>query len=60
MKLKKKVYIYKNGEDIAITKAFSKEEAMYKFEQHYPRVLGEMIKEAEYNHLDIAVISRIK
>lgn len=60
MKIKKKVYIYKNGDDIAITRAFSKEEAVYKFEKHYPRVIGDMVTEADYNHLDIAVISRIK
>ena len=57
MRIKKKIYIYKNNDnDIAITKAYSKEEAVYKFEKHYPRVTGDEVTEANYNFHDIAIL----
>ena len=54
---KKKVFIFKNeAGDIAITRAYSKEEAVYKFEKHYPRVTGDKVNEADYNFHEIAII----
>lgn len=54
---KRKIYIFKNDEnDIAITKAYSKEEAVYKFEKQYPRVHGDQVEEAQYNYFDIAIL----
>lgn len=58
---KKQIYIFKNDEnDIAITKAYSKEEAVYKFEKQYPRVLGDQVEEAQYNYFDIAILQTRK
>ena len=54
----KKVFCYKNGDDVAIVFAHSHEEAMYKFEKGYPDVTGDKVREVEYNHLDIGVINK--
>ena len=58
---KRKVYIYKNNEnDIAITNAYSKEEAIYKFSKQYSGVTGDQVKEAEYNFFNIAILQKGK
>lgn len=57
----KKVFVYKNDEnDIAITNAYSKEEAIYKFLKQYSGVTGDQVKEAEYNFFNIAILQKGK
>lgn len=57
----KKVFVYKSDEnDIAITKAYSKEEAIYKFEKQYPRIIGDQVAEVEYNYFDVAILQTRK
>ena len=54
MRFKSEIYIYKNGNTVALTKAHSKEEAMFKFEKVFENVSGDMIKKAEFDISDIA------
>lgn len=57
MKFKNEIYIYKNGSIVALTKAHSKEEAMFKFEKVFSDVSGNMIKKAEFDLSDIARVN---
>ena len=57
MRFKSEIYIYKNGNTVALTKAHSKEEAMFKFEKVFAYVSGDMIKKAEFDYSDIARIN---
>lgn len=57
MRFKNEIYIYKNGSTVALTKAHSKEEAMYKFEKVFENVSGDMIKKAEFDYSDIARVN---
>lgn len=57
MRFKSEIYIYKNGNTVALTKAHSKEEAMFKFEKVFDNVSGNMIKKAEFDYSDIARVS---
>ena len=57
MRFKSEIYIYKNGNTVALTKAHSKEEAMYKFEKVFEDVPGNMIKKAEFDYSDIARVN---
>lgn len=61
MKFKKKVFIYKNKNVVALTKAHSKEEAVFKFERvftnKYESITGDMVTEAKYDFCDIEVVN---
>jgi hypothetical protein len=57
MRFKSEIYIYKNGSTVALTKAHSKEEAMFKFEKVFADVSGDMIKKAEFDYSDIARVN---
>jgi hypothetical protein len=57
MRFKSEIYIYKNGSIVALTKAHSKEEAMFKFEKVFENVSGNMIKKAEFDYSDIARVN---
>lgn len=57
MRFKNEIYIYKNGNTVALTKAHSKEEAMFKFEKVFENVSGDMIKKAEFDLSDIARVN---
>jgi hypothetical protein len=57
MRFKSEIYIYKNGSMVALTKAHSKEEAMFKFEKVFENVSGNMIKKAEFDYSDIARVN---
>ena len=43
MRFKSEIYIYKNGNTVALTKAHSKEEAMFKFEKVFADEVEHMI-----------------
>lgn len=55
---KRKIFIYKNGDHIAIVNAHSKEEAMCKFVNVFNRdnITGDMIQEAKFDFCDVEII----
>ncbi len=54
---KKKIYVYRNDKDLAITKAYSIEEAVYTFERQYRHsIVASCVKEAEFNTINVATI----
>ena len=58
MRFKKKLFIFENESNIAITYAHSKEEAMHIFEKQFPDLVGNMIKETEFDFMGIAAIKK--
>lgn len=56
MKFKKKIYIFKGKGEIAITKAYSKEEAVHIFEKQYHNIVASWVQELEFNPYGIAEI----
>lgn len=58
MRFKKKLFIFENESNIAITYAHSKEEAMHIFEKQFSDLVGNMIKEAEFDFMGIASIRK--
>lgn len=58
MRFKKRLFIFEDDSNIAITYAHSKEEAMHIFEKQFPDLVGNMIKEAEFDFMGIAAIKK--
>lgn len=55
---KNKIFIYKNGDTIAIVNAHSKEEAICKFKTVFNRdeISGDMIRDAKFDFYDVEII----
>lgn len=54
----KKLFVYSNGKDIAITQAHSKEEAIHTFEKQFKDVIGSDVNELEWNLYGIGVVKK--
>ncbi len=58
MRFNKKLFVLIDEENVAITYARSKEEAMIIFEKRFPDLVGSMIHEAEFDFMGIAALKK--
>lgn len=58
MRFSKKLFVYSDGKNIAVTQSHSKEEATHIFERMYKDVIGSDVKEVEFNLYGIGVVAK--